>query len=94
MRWISWWRIIPVSSPKWGYSLSKWKCGTVLRIFNVEKKKHMCRRVEKTFSIFHVEGQKPNSVGVYMPIIRIPVLEGGMTISPVFQEFFDRPWHR
>ena len=37
----------------------RWKCGTVLRI-STWKKKHMCRKVEKTFIIFHVEGHKPN----------------------------------
>ena len=64
-----------------------WEFSTWKKITQVQK------GWKKLSFIFHVEGHKPNSVGVYTPIIRIPVFEGGMTISPVFQELVDRPWH-
>ena len=42
---------------------------------------------------FHTigDGHQPKSVGVYIPIIRIPI-KGGMSLSPKKRDFW--PWHR
>ena len=52
----------------------------------------MCDRVDQLPWDFHIigDGKLNPIVGIYIPIIRIPVIKGWMSLSPI--QGVDRPW--
>ena len=55
---------------------------------------HMCQGLNSHYFYIIGDGHQPKSVGVYIPIIRIPSLKVGFFPSPIKRDNLDHGTHR